>query len=80
MDQLSRTRLYQDLYDQYIAEKDFKLALFVKKYFFEKIRDIEKLKEELGVSSDRTIRYRKSKISRDLLKLKITADEQQDFR
>ena len=74
MDQLSRTRLYQDLYDRYIAEKDFKLALFVKKYFF------EKRKEELGVSSDRTIRYRKSKISRDLLKLKITADEQQDFR
>ena len=77
----TRQRMYEDLYAYYFKSKDYKMALFVQKYFLEGIKDSSTLKQQLGVAGDRTIRYRKARVSKDLVKLKIiTNDKVKSFR
>lgn len=75
MEARTKKSIYEDLYAYYTRLKDYKLALFVQKYFLEGIKDSSILKQQLGVAGDRTIRYRKARVSKDLVKLKIIADD-----
>ena len=75
MEATTKKSIYEDLYAYYNKLKDYKLALFVKKYFLEGIKDTSALKEHLWVAGDRTIRYRKARVSKDLVKLKIITDD-----
>lgn len=75
MEARTKKSIYEDLYAYYTRLKDYKLALFVQKYFLEDIKDSSILKQQLGVAGDRTIRYRKARVSKDLVKLKIIADD-----
>ncbi|MDR0651244.1 MAG: hypothetical protein LBG59_07815 [Candidatus Peribacteria bacterium] len=75
----AKQRLYRNIYDKlYWKYKDNnqpKLALFVRKFFLEGITDTKSLKEELGLGSDRTIRYRKAVVNKDLLLLAKTTKD-----
>lgn len=75
MEARTKKSIYEDLYAYYTRLKDYKLALFVQKYFLDGIKDSSILKQQLGVAGDRTIRYRKARVSKDLVKLKIIADD-----
>ena len=76
MERMTRQRIYEDLYDYYTECREYKLALFIKKYFFENIKDASQLQQELGFRSERTLRSRKSRISRDLVQLRMISDDQ----
>lgn len=81
MEARTKKSIYEDLYAYYTRLKDYKLALFVQKYFLDGIKDSSILKQQLGVAGDRTIRYRKARVSKDLVKLKIiTNDKVKSFR
>nr|DAT11915.1 MAG TPA: hypothetical protein [Bacteriophage sp.] len=47
MEARTKKSIYEDLYAYYNKLKDYKLALFVKKYFLEGIKDTSALKEHL---------------------------------